>query len=208
MNLNVGVGDALISRMKSNTYASATSSVKSEEQQDWSAVLASVQKAKEELAEAKEAKAAESLTYVVNDTEKWAPYEELADEDGIIEYNGAIYRIDKDNHRITLGDVSDKTNCMYITLSGGGTLVVNMDNLTDLRNSIGMFSPEDRGIILRAIATMKYKESFVKDLENQRAETVNDLKKDDERLKYASENLKDVATESGGFIDVSKLEEA
>jgi hypothetical protein len=37
-------------------------------------------------------------------------------------------------------------------LSGGGSLIVNRDNLGDLAKAIGMFSPEDVNLIMRAIA--------------------------------------------------------
>ena len=39
-----------------------------------------------------------------------------------------------------------------MALSGGGTLQVNRDNLDDLAKAIGMFSPEDVNLILRAIS--------------------------------------------------------
>ncbi|MCM1253704.1 MAG: hypothetical protein NC321_12860 [Clostridium sp.] len=79
------------------------------------------------------------------------PYSYLA-KDGIIDYNGVIFVCDTKNKSLCLGDTSNPKNCITIGLSGGGSLVVNRDNLGDLAKAIGMFSPEDVNLILRAIA--------------------------------------------------------
>lgn len=83
---------------------------------------------------------------------KKAPYSYLADENGIIEYNSVMFQCDNEKQAITLGDVSDKSKVINITLSNGGSLIVNRDNLDDLAKAIGMFSPEDINLIMRAIA--------------------------------------------------------
>ena len=82
---------------------------------------------------------------------KTVPYSHLA-KDGVIEYNGVVFNCDYEKNRITLGDVSNPKNCLNIPLSEGGSLVVNVDNLGDLSDAIGMFSPEDVKRILQAIA--------------------------------------------------------
>lgn len=92
----------------------------------------------------------EILRGAVSGPEKRCPYQALA-RDGIIEYNGVTFVCDFDNNRITLGDVSNKRDCITVALSEGGSLVVNRDNLSDLSKAIGMFSPEDVNRILRAI---------------------------------------------------------
>lgn len=79
------------------------------------------------------------------------PYYYLAKDDKI-EYNGVTFICDTKRKAICLGDVSDMSKCLKIGLSGGGFLIVNRDNLGDLAKAIGMFSPEDVNIILRAIA--------------------------------------------------------
>lgn len=79
------------------------------------------------------------------------PYSYLA-KDGIIDYKGVIFVCDTKNKSLCLGDTSNPKNCITIGLSGGGSLVVNRDNLGDLAKAIGMFSPEDVNLILRAIA--------------------------------------------------------
>ena len=79
------------------------------------------------------------------------PYYYMA-KDGIIEYNGVVFFCDEERRAICLGDTSDKRKCLNIPLSGGGSLIVNRDNLGDLAHAIGMFSPEDVNLIMRAIA--------------------------------------------------------
>ncbi len=84
--------------------------------------------------------------------EKKAPYSYLADDNGVIHYNGVVFFCDFEKNRICLGDVSDQKKCITVGLSGGGSLVVNRDNLGDLSKAIGMFSPEDVNRIMRAIS--------------------------------------------------------
>lgn len=84
-------------------------------------------------------------------TDNGVPYNYLA-KDGIIEYNGVVFVCDEKYKAIRLGDTSNPKNCLNIPLSGGGSLIVNRDNLGDLAKAIGMFSPEDVNLIMRAIA--------------------------------------------------------
>lgn len=84
-------------------------------------------------------------------TDNGVPYNYLA-KDGIIEYNGVVFVCDEKYKAIRLGDTSEPKNCLNIPLSGGGSLIVNRDNLDDLAKAIGMFSPEDVNLIMRAIA--------------------------------------------------------
>lgn len=86
----------------------------------------------------------------LHNTTKKAPYSELA-KDGIIEYNGVVYVCDDEHQSINLGDVSNSADVIRIPLSGGGTLNVNRDNIGSLAKSIGMFSPEDVNLIMRAL---------------------------------------------------------
>lgn len=83
---------------------------------------------------------------------KKAPYSYLADENGIISYNGVTFVCNDEKQQICLGDMSDTKNVINIPLAEGGCLRVNRDNIGDLAKAIGMFSPEDMGRIMRAIA--------------------------------------------------------
>ena len=55
------------------------------------------------------------------------PYGEMA-ENGVIEYEGVVFVCDYDHNRLTLGILRMK-NCINIPLSGGGSLLVNRDNI-------------------------------------------------------------------------------
>lgn len=78
------------------------------------------------------------------------PYGYLA-KDGVINYNGVVFTCDEKTNSICLGDVTDKKQVLNIPLSGGGHLKVNRKNLGQLSKAIGMFSPEDVNLIMRAI---------------------------------------------------------
>ena len=83
--------------------------------------------------------------------DKKAPYSYLA-KDGIIDYKGVIFVCDYQNNTLSLGNVSNPKDVIYVGLENGGTLQVNRDNIGDLAKAIGMFSPEDVNRILRAIS--------------------------------------------------------
>lgn len=102
---------------------------------------------------------------------KRAPYSYLADESGVINYKGVIFHCDDKKQQITLGDVSDEKNVITIPLSKGGCLKVNRDNIGDLAKAIGMFSPEDVNLILRAIA----QDNKAREMQMEIDETVNGL---------------------------------
>ena len=90
----------------------------------------------------------------IDGTEKKAPYQHLA-QNGTITYKGVTFVCDTDRNRITLGDVTDRSKCLNISLKGGGCLMVNRDNLSDLSQAITMFCPEDINRIMTAIAEDK-----------------------------------------------------
>ncbi len=93
------------------------------------------------------------------------PYGEMA-EDGVIEYNGVVFVCDYDHNRLTLGDTSNEKDCINIPLSGGGSLLVNRNNIDALSKAIGMFSPEDVNRILRALAQDKKIREMEKELDD------------------------------------------
>ena len=93
------------------------------------------------------------------------PYGEMA-EDGVIEYNGVVFVCDYDHNRLTLGDTSNEKDCINIPLSGGGSLLVNRNNIDALSKAIGMFSPEDVNLILRALAQDKKIREMEKELDD------------------------------------------
>ena len=99
------------------------------------------------------------------DDEPKAPYSTL-EKNGLIKYNGVTFICDNENKALCLGDMTKTKNVLTISLSGGGYLKVNRNNLEGLAKAIGMFSPEDVNLILRAIAQDKK----VKQTQNEIAE--------------------------------------
>ncbi|MCI8668043.1 MAG: hypothetical protein HFI34_00760 [Lachnospiraceae bacterium] len=87
-----------------------------------------------------------------NEGKKGAPYEFLADENNIIEYEGVVFVCNSEKQELCLGDMSNPDDVLDIPLSGGGVLRVNRNNIGALAKAIGMFSPEDVGRIMRAVS--------------------------------------------------------
>lgn len=106
---------------------------------------------RERIERLKEQQEEQQLQALFGQRNNGVPYGYLA-KDGIIDYNGVIFVCDEKHKALHLGDTSNPKNCLNIPLSGGGSLIVNRDNLDDLAKAIGMFSPEDVNIIMRAIA--------------------------------------------------------
>ncbi len=100
--------------------------------------------------------------------ESAVPYGYLA-VDGVINYNGVCFVCDAETNSICLGDMTDKENVLTITLSGGGHLKVNRNNIGDLSKAAGMFSPEDLNLIMRAIAQDAKIQSMKKEIEDTEA---------------------------------------
>ena len=107
------------------------------------------------------------------------PYEHLA-KDGVINYNGVCFICDEKTNSICLGDMTDEKNVLNIPLSGGGHLKVNRANLGDLSRAVGMFSPEDLNLIMRAIALDTKLQATEKEIEDTEARIGNQLQGDRE----------------------------
>lgn len=93
------------------------------------------------------------------------PYGHLA-KDGVIDYKGVVFVCDERTNSICLGDMTDEKNVLNITLSGGGHLKVNRNSLGQLSKAIGMFSPEDVNLIMRAIHQDTKIQSMQKEIED------------------------------------------
>lgn len=102
------------------------------------------------------------------------PYGYLA-KDGVIEYNGVCFVCDEETNSICLGDMTDTENVLNITLSGGGHLKVNRNSLGLLSKAVGMFSPEDLNLIMRAIAKDTKVQEMQKEIEDAEAEVGSQL---------------------------------
>lgn len=106
------------------------------------------------------------------------PYGHLA-KDGVITYNGVCFVCDEKTNSICLGDMTDKKNVLNIPLSGGGHLKVNRNSLGLLSKAVGMFSPEDLNLIMRAIAQDTKVMSVQKEIEDADAQIGNQLRSED-----------------------------
>lgn len=93
------------------------------------------------------------------------PYGYLA-KDGVITYNGVTFVCDERTNSICLGNMDDKSQVITVKLSGGGHLKVNRNNIGDLSKAVGMFSPEDLNLIMRAIAQDTKIQSVKKEIDD------------------------------------------
>ena len=122
------------------------------------------------------------------------PYGYLADENGVIEYNGVIFTVDKEKNWLCLGNVSNLKNVIRIPLAEGGCLMVNRDSIGALGRAIGMFSPEDINRILRALKL----DAKIQEMQKEIDEMEDGIGKSNEQ-EYAdsSEDAKKAAKENG-----------
>lgn len=95
-----------------------------------------------------------------------APYSYLANEEGVIEYNGVVFTLDNQRKWLCLGDMSNMDNVIRIPLSEGGCLMVNRDSIGALGRAISMFSPEDINLILRALKLDAKVQEMKKEIED------------------------------------------
>lgn len=123
------------------------------------------------------------------------PYGYLA-KNGVIEYKGVTFVCDKEHNAIHLGDTSDKNKCIRIPLSKGGCLIVNRDSLGGLARAIGMFSPEDVNLIMRAIA----EDAKVQQMKQQIEEDESGIKLVED-VEEAEAELMENALNIGGLTD-------
>lgn len=134
------------------------------------------------------------------------PYGHLA-KDGVITYNGVTFVCDERTSSICLGNVEDKSQVITVTLSGGGHLKVNRKNIGDLSKAVGMFSPEDLNLIMRAIAQDTKIQSVKKeidDMENSIGSAENAISGEDVSEDASPEELASENTVSGEVKDKKK----
>lgn len=101
------------------------------------------------------------------------PYEHMA-ENGVISYNGVDFICDTQKNAICLGDMSNRGDVLTIPLEGGGSLMVNRNNLGDLAQAISMFTPEDIKRIMCAIADDNKAQEAQRELEDDENSIGND----------------------------------
>lgn len=97
------------------------------------------------------------------------PYGYLADDKGIINYNGVKFICDSKENAICLGDMTDTDNVLTIQLENGGSLKLNTNNIKELSKAISMFSPEDQKRILQAISTDNHCKKKIMEIEEDKS---------------------------------------
>lgn len=104
-----------------------------------------------------------------------APYSYLADDSGMIMYNGIPLQCDEKTNSLCLGDMSNPDDILTIPLTGGGSLKVNRDSIDGLAKIIGMFSPEDVKRIMDAIAIDAKIKSKKNEIEEEETKTCQNM---------------------------------
>ena len=112
-----------------------------------------------------------SFSEVLNGQQKKCPYSSLAN-DGVIDYNGVVFVCDYESNSLCLGDMSNPKDVLKISLPSGGCLKINVNNLGDLANAAGMFSPSDLSAILRAVSQYNHFTGKLHEAEEDEVETV------------------------------------
>lgn len=116
----------------------------------------------------------------ISDKQNNIPYSEYM-RDGAIVYNGVSFQYGEGF--LALGDVSNPANVLAIPLASGGVLLVNRNCIDQLGKAMGMFSAEDFGNILRAIAEDRKIQSVKFEMEENENKTVDRLVEDKFRSK-------------------------
>ncbi len=107
--------------------------------------------------------------------DQWFPYDCLSEDGMTITYNGITFQCDSEGHTISLGDTSNAKDTIVIPLSGGGTLLVNRNSINSLGKAIGMFSPEDIGIILRTVAEYQRVSAMKYEMEEEEEKAMDNM---------------------------------
>lgn len=119
----------------------------------------------------------------------------LADDEGVVSYNGVHFIFDPESNALCLGDMSQTDNVLSIPLSRGRTLKVNRNSIDDLSKAIGMFSPEDINRILRAISEDAQCRRKLNEIEDDK----NSLGKEADAEENPEETMKETGIDGFGL---------
>lgn len=152
MRINTYATETFVSSVNQNQPHAVTENITGSEQNTFQKILLD-----QTISTPQESERERSANYTrgelfrTKENEQKAPYSKLA-INGVITYKGVTFVCDHEKKSLCLGDMSNPKKVLTISLSDGGFLKVNRENLGDLSKAIGMFSPEDVNLILRAIA--------------------------------------------------------
>ena len=117
-------------------------------------------------------------------------YFKYADEAGIINYNGIIFYCDAETDTLMLGDCSNVSKCIRISLTDGGFLMVNRDNLDQLFDALPFFSPEDMIKILQVLQQEKMADDSIVGME-QEEDKILEMAEGEKQIKRSLEEVPD-----------------
>lgn len=132
--------------------------------------------------------------------DRWFPYDCLSQDGVTITYNGITFQCDSEEHTISLGDTTRKEDTIVIPLSGGGTLLVNKNKINALGKAIGMFSPEDIGIILRTVAEYQKFASMEQEIEEEEEKEMDKMTQGSSQVEAAEGETESGSNEEAGKI--------
>lgn len=147
------------------------------------------------------------------DQDQWFPYDCLSQDGATITYNGITFQCNSEEHTISLGDTSNKKDTIVIPLSGGGTLLVNKNRISALGKAIGMFSPEDIGIILRTVAEYRRIAAMEYEMEEEEEKEMDNMTQGSRRVETeegdSGEGLEEILPEKDkrGVLEQSRQDE-
>lgn len=145
--------------------------------------------------------------------DRWFPYDCLSQDGATITYNGITFQCNSEEHTISLGDTSNKKDTIVIPLSGGGTLLVNKNRISALGKAIGMFSPEDIGIILRTVAEYRRIAAMEYEMEEEEEKEMDNMTQGSRRVETeegdSGEGLEEILPEKDkrGALEQSRQDE-
>lgn len=133
-------------------------------------------------------------------------YFQYADERGIIDYNGIIFYCDAETDTLKLGDCSNVSDCIQISLADGGSLMVNRNNLDQFFDALSFFSPEDMAKILQVLQKEKMSENSLVGIEQEEQNKILELVKDtDAKERKTARDYREQAFEQIGITAPEKV---
>ena len=135
-------------------------------------------------------------------------YFRYADERGVIDYNGIIFYCDAKTDTLKLGDCSNVSNCIQISLAEGGSLMVNKNNLNQLFDALSFFSPEDMVKILQVLQKEKMSENSLIGMEREDDKILELVKDTNTKERKTARDYREQAFEQIGVNAPKEVKQA
>lgn len=135
-------------------------------------------------------------------------YFRYADERGVIDYNGIIFYCDAKTDTLKLGDCSNVSDCIQISLAEGGFLLVNRNNLNQLFDALSFFSPEDMVRILQVLQKEKMSENSLMGMEQEDDKILELVKDKNTEKRKTARDYREQAFEQVGVNAPEEVKQA